>query len=304
MRRLLLRPFFRRVAALLLFGCGVLAAPSADASERSQARERFREGVAAYDRGEYEAARASFLQAFAIEPHPSVMLNLGWSCLRAGRRDEAATWFRRYLDEAKDATPEARADAERGVAEAEAPQPAAQPSPSPSLTSARVTAPEEPALQDEPPRPSRLAIDGMVGVADSDLGPGVGVRASLPVVNRLRLGGTVVDHFGHSFTRQVNGVSADGSTAALYLGPEVGWDVPLGAVLVRPYAGIGAAFLSSTVISGVRSTDSETRAIVWPGASIEWVVPRTAFAIGGDLRLVTIPGGPALSAFLTAGARL
>ncbi|MBW2459992.1 MAG: hypothetical protein JRI68_36230 [Deltaproteobacteria bacterium] len=48
------------------------------------AREKFIEGVEAYDKGRFEQARALFLQAYALKRHPAVLLNLGQSELKAG----------------------------------------------------------------------------------------------------------------------------------------------------------------------------------------------------------------------------
>lgn len=65
--------------------------------ETELARQRFREGVAHYDRQDYEKARLAFLQAYLLKPHPAVLLNLAQSELRAGRYAEAAENFTKYL---------------------------------------------------------------------------------------------------------------------------------------------------------------------------------------------------------------
>jgi tetratricopeptide (TPR) repeat protein len=61
------------------------------------ARQRFREGVQYYDQKQFEKARLAFLQAYALKPHPSVLLNLAQSELRSGHPDEAAGHFSQYL---------------------------------------------------------------------------------------------------------------------------------------------------------------------------------------------------------------
>jgi hypothetical protein len=61
------------------------------------ARQRFREGVQYYDQHQFEKARLAFLQAYALKPHPSVLLNLAQSELRSGHPDEAASHFSQYL---------------------------------------------------------------------------------------------------------------------------------------------------------------------------------------------------------------
>jgi hypothetical protein len=82
------------------------------------ARARFQEGVAFFDKGEYENARAAFLQAYALRKHPAVLLNLAQSSLRSGHALEAARYFQQYLRESTSLSPAQRADAERGLADA------------------------------------------------------------------------------------------------------------------------------------------------------------------------------------------
>src|SRR5688572_14905382 len=66
-------------------------------NETEIARQRFREGVAHYDRQDYEKARMAFLQAYLLKPHPAVLLNLAQSELRAGRHAEAAENLAKYI---------------------------------------------------------------------------------------------------------------------------------------------------------------------------------------------------------------
>ena len=79
------------------------AQPAEDATT-SMARARFKEGVEFYDKGEFEQARASFLQAYALKKHPAVLLNLAWSCLKSGHAMEAEKYFKQFLSEGKDIT--------------------------------------------------------------------------------------------------------------------------------------------------------------------------------------------------------
>lgn len=105
LQRVVARLIPRRAAgALCLSAC--LAFVSAAGTGRAQsdgeteiARQRFREGVAHYDRQDYEKARLAFLQAYLLKPHPAVLLNLAQSELRAGRHADAATNFAKYLRE-------------------------------------------------------------------------------------------------------------------------------------------------------------------------------------------------------------
>ena len=79
------------------------------------ARARFKEGVGFYDKGQFEQARASFLQAYALKRHPAVLLNLAWSSLKSAHMLEAQRFFKQFLTEGKDITDKQRADANDGL---------------------------------------------------------------------------------------------------------------------------------------------------------------------------------------------
>ena len=105
--RFRLRPLVILVC-ILLSGIVALRFPSyAHAQEPDEedptalrmARQRFQEGVKYFDAGQYSKARAAFLQAYALKKHPSVLLNLAQSELRAGYEAEAANHFAQYLRE-------------------------------------------------------------------------------------------------------------------------------------------------------------------------------------------------------------
>jgi hypothetical protein len=64
-----------------------------------EARRRFQEGVRYYDQRQYDKSRLAFLQAYALKPHPAVLLNLAQSELRAGRHADAAGNFAKYIRE-------------------------------------------------------------------------------------------------------------------------------------------------------------------------------------------------------------
>ena len=98
-------------------GTPAFAQPADDPTIKA-ARARFQEGVAFYDKGEYENARAAFLQAYALRKHPAVLLNLAQSSLRSGHALEASKFFQQYLRESSNLSPAQRADAERGLSEA------------------------------------------------------------------------------------------------------------------------------------------------------------------------------------------
>ena len=86
----------------------------------SMARERFKEGVAYFDKKDFAKARVAFLQAYALKKHPAVLLNLAQSELRSGHEADAAKHFAQYLREHKDATDAERQGAETGLTAAKA----------------------------------------------------------------------------------------------------------------------------------------------------------------------------------------
>ena len=83
------------------------------------AREKFMEGVKAYDAGQYEQARTLFLQAYALKRHPAVLLNLGQSELKAGYTEDAGNHLQQFQREHKGATPAQKSAANAGIAEAQ-----------------------------------------------------------------------------------------------------------------------------------------------------------------------------------------
>ncbi|HEX3855012.1 MAG TPA: hypothetical protein VHW01_28815 [Polyangiaceae bacterium] len=91
------------------------AAPATDDASVAMARERFKEGVAFFDKKDYEKARLAFLQAYALKKHPAVLLNLAQSELRSGHEADAARHFAAYLRDATDASPAESQAAQAGL---------------------------------------------------------------------------------------------------------------------------------------------------------------------------------------------
>jgi hypothetical protein len=109
-------------AAALLGALLLLPAPARaqDDVTLTMARERFKEGVAYFDKKDFAKARVAFLQAYALKKHPAVLLNLAQSELRSGHEADAAKHFAQYLREHKDATDAERQGAETGLTAAKA----------------------------------------------------------------------------------------------------------------------------------------------------------------------------------------
>lgn len=90
------------------------------APNRDVAREFFLTGVAAYQRGSYNAALVSFENAYRIAPHPNVRINIANCHVQLRHYLEALVHFEAYLSEAQNITPAQRADVERQVREVRA----------------------------------------------------------------------------------------------------------------------------------------------------------------------------------------
>jgi hypothetical protein len=103
--------------ACVLF-CSPVARAQDDPTTTAAARERFKEGVAFFDKKEYEKARAAFVQAYALKKHPAVLLNLAQSEVRSGHERDAAKHFTQFLREANEASPAERESAQAGLATA------------------------------------------------------------------------------------------------------------------------------------------------------------------------------------------
>lgn len=85
--------------------------------ESDAARQRFNEGVKFFDAGQYDKARAAFLQAWVLKKHPAVLLNLAQSSLRGHHEAEAARYFDQYLHD-PGATDSGKTIATNGLADA------------------------------------------------------------------------------------------------------------------------------------------------------------------------------------------
>ena len=114
----------RAYAVALLVAFAPIAVPVAPVFAQDamteMARQRFQDGVKAFDKGKFEEARAQFLQAYALKRHPAVLLNLAQSELKSNHPVDAAKHFAQYLRENTSATALEKADAEKGLADARA----------------------------------------------------------------------------------------------------------------------------------------------------------------------------------------
>jgi hypothetical protein len=99
------------------FPVAAFAQSGAEDPVTAMARARFKEGVEFYDKGQFEQARAAFLQAYALKKHPAVLLNLAWSCLKSGHALDAERYFKQFLVDGKEISDKQRADATDGLSQ-------------------------------------------------------------------------------------------------------------------------------------------------------------------------------------------
>ena len=137
------------------------AQSASDEAATNLARDRFKEGVAYFDKGHFEQARSAFLEAYTLRRHPAILANLAWSCLRSHHFLEAHRYFQQFLSDSKDISAAQRADIQDGLSQADARlQPneinaASSPAPEPRQVAPRPTprAAEAPATAEQPQAP-------------------------------------------------------------------------------------------------------------------------------------------------------
>jgi hypothetical protein len=89
----------------------------ADEDPRERSRAAFRRGVAEAQEGNYAAARDSFLEAYKLFPHPSILLNLGIARAHTGEWLEAEQDLVHFLADDGGARPEELASARAELAQ-------------------------------------------------------------------------------------------------------------------------------------------------------------------------------------------
>jgi len=104
-----------QLCALLVLIATLLGAAIARADEDPKvlARNKLVEGGDRLKAGEYTEALQLFEEAYALVPSPKIFYNFGLAYSNLGRASEAVDAFEKFLDEATDASPDTRANAER-----------------------------------------------------------------------------------------------------------------------------------------------------------------------------------------------
>ena len=93
---------------------------AAQAEAREKSRTAFRKGVAELRAQDWSAARASFESAWALYPHPSILLNLAIARLHTDDAVRAEQDLVRFLSEDGGASPDELASAREALADARA----------------------------------------------------------------------------------------------------------------------------------------------------------------------------------------
>lgn len=151
----------------------------------------------------------------------------------------------------------------------------------------------------------RFSVSPLLGFGTNNLELGVGVRAGAAAfAPHLWVGGTFLFHNGtsRSGTTAPGGVPYSAGSSVIYFGPEVGYDLELGPVLLRPYGGIGPALLRvSSSVGNVSTSDTATKLLLWTGGTVLYGIPGSRFFVGGDARVITVPAGPAFALYALGG---
>jgi len=130
---------------------------------------------------------------------------------------------------------------------------------------------------------------------------GFGARVGYTLPMHLYIGGTFIYHLGTS-------ESAGGITATeniMMFGAEVGYEIPVGPVMIRPYVGLGLGVVKVSVpainIGGITEgggSASSSDVYISPGATLLYPVT-SSIGIGVDARFVIVSDANAFDAFLT-----
>lgn len=164
--------------ALVLLLAVIPRPASADktaAQRKAAARAVWKEGVTAYQQGDFDRAVERFEEAYALDPLPSVLFNLGQAYRRKGDAPRALENLRSYLEKKPDA--KNRKLVEDLIHELEATVSAQPPPPEPPTPPAPLVAPPA-AVADRSPPASRKWYSDRVGLALAGgglLAAGIGV---------------------------------------------------------------------------------------------------------------------------------
>ncbi len=147
----------------------------------------------------------------------------------------------------------------------------------------------------------------LMGYGSNYFGLGLGARAGFTLPAKVYVGATFMVHLGATYGYGgYLGSSYEVSSRVMYPAGEVGYDFHVGPVTIRPYAGVGIAFITaSSSLGGQSASATDSSLLLYPGATAHWNIPRTAFFVGGDTRMaiLTRGGDPSFGLYATAGLK-
>jgi outer membrane protein with beta-barrel domain len=151
-----------------------------------------------------------------------------------------------------------------------------------------------------------ISVAPLLGFGTNHLNFGFGARAGYTLPAKVYLGVTFMYHLGVSESYGLFGQTNEVSTKVFYPAGEVGYDLRVGPVTIRPYAGVGVVFLASSVTIGNQSAShSESSLALYPAVTAQFNIPHSDFFVGGDARLLILTrgGDPSLGLFATGGMK-
>ncbi|HSO31041.1 MAG TPA: porin family protein [Labilithrix sp.] len=93
-----LRRIFAALVAALVVALLVLRSTTAYADARTEARSHFKKGMDSITAGKYDEGISELKLAYTLLPHPNVLYNIARAYAEAGDLDEAASYFRKYIE--------------------------------------------------------------------------------------------------------------------------------------------------------------------------------------------------------------
>lgn len=176
-----------------------------------------------------------------------------------------------------------------GPKEGEPPPPAPCPEPAPATAPVGEAAPSKPsggAPETEATEPApKISARAFVGYGSTPAGGlGFGAHGAYDVVPHVPVGLSLTYQLGR------------GGVSALFVGPDVGYAIAAGPLVVTPYLGLGVFH----VMGGGSTTVG-----LWPGVLGTFAIPKTPAFVGVDARMIAAAdgAGTVLVAYATGGAR-
>jgi hypothetical protein len=155
------------------------------------------------------------------------------------------------------------------------------------------------AVEDHDPHWSAM---GLIGYGFKDgANFGLGARVGYTLEQNIYIGGNLMYHFGHDY--------GPGTVNLYYFGVEGGYDFQVRDVTIRPYLGLGPAWLhgssDTACIAGVGCVNpnvsrSESYFAIWPAVDVVYNLNEQWF-IGGDFRLPIVNGDVYATLSFTGG---